>query len=177
MSSLYWLVTGKTVGGLTLYPPRNRLDRETALRIWTENVAWFLNEVGRKGRIANGQLADLAVLDRDYFNRPEDDIQDIVSSLTVVGGKIVHGDASFSRLSPALPAPMPDWSPAGTFGGYHGRSQHAVNHNVGLARSSCSCASACNIHGHSHDRAWMQAAPTNDLRAFWGALGCSCWAF
>jgi predicted amidohydrolase YtcJ len=135
--SLYWLVTGKTVGGLTLYPPRNRLDRESALRMWTENVAWFSNEVGRKGKIAKGQLADLAVLDRDYFNCPEDDIQDIVSSLTVVGGKIVHGDASFSKLSPPLPAPMPDWSPAGTFGGYHGRSQHAANRNVELARSSC----------------------------------------
>ncbi len=41
--SLAWLVTGKTVGGLRLYPERNCLDRETALRMWTENVAWFSN--------------------------------------------------------------------------------------------------------------------------------------
>lgn len=33
--SLAWLVTGKTVGGLTLYPARNRLDREQALDLWT----------------------------------------------------------------------------------------------------------------------------------------------
>src|SRR6516165_9927788 len=41
--SLAWLVTGMTVGGLRLYPHRNCLDRETALRMWTENVTWFSN--------------------------------------------------------------------------------------------------------------------------------------
>jgi len=39
--SLSWLVTGKTLGGLTLYPAANRLDRETALRLWTEANTWF----------------------------------------------------------------------------------------------------------------------------------------
>ena len=34
--SLSWLVTGQTIGGLSLYPAANRLDRETALRLWTE---------------------------------------------------------------------------------------------------------------------------------------------
>ena len=33
-------------------------DRETALRMWTENVTWFSNEEGKKGRIEAGQLAD-----------------------------------------------------------------------------------------------------------------------
>ncbi|HIH2622992.1 TPA: amidohydrolase family protein, partial [Burkholderia cenocepacia] len=49
--SLAWLVTGKTVGGLRMYPQRNLLDRETALRMWTEYVTWFSNEEGKKGRI------------------------------------------------------------------------------------------------------------------------------
>ena len=49
--SLAWFVTGKTVAGLRLYPQRNCLDRETALRMWTENVTWFSNEEGKKGRI------------------------------------------------------------------------------------------------------------------------------
>ena len=48
--SLSWLVTGKTVGGLTLYPARNRLDRETALRLWTEANTWFSNEARQEGR-------------------------------------------------------------------------------------------------------------------------------
>src|SRR5437868_6427842 len=70
--SLAWLVTGKTVGGTRLYPQRNLLDRETALRMWTEYVTWFSNEVGKKGRIAVGQLADLMVPDRDFFTCAED---------------------------------------------------------------------------------------------------------
>ena len=49
--SLSWLVTGKTLGGLTLYPSANRLDRETALRLWTEANTWFSNEEGKKGQI------------------------------------------------------------------------------------------------------------------------------
>jgi predicted amidohydrolase YtcJ len=57
--SIAWLVTGKTVGGLQIYPRQNCLDRETALRMWTENVTWFCNEVDRKGRIQVGQFADL----------------------------------------------------------------------------------------------------------------------
>ena len=59
---LSWLVTGRTVGGLRLYPESNLLDRETALRMWTEYPNWFSNSEGHKGQIAVGQLADLAVL-------------------------------------------------------------------------------------------------------------------
>ncbi len=91
--SLAWLVTGKTVGGLRLYPERSCLDRETALRMWTENVAWFSNEEGKKGRIEVGYLADLIVPDRDYFSCPESEIPEITAHLTVVGGKIVYGAA------------------------------------------------------------------------------------
>ena len=54
--SLAWLITGMTVGGLRIYPERNCLDRETALRMWTENVTWFSNEEGRKGRIEVASL-------------------------------------------------------------------------------------------------------------------------
>jgi len=33
--SLYWLVTGKTVGGTSLYPELNRMSRMEALRLYT----------------------------------------------------------------------------------------------------------------------------------------------
>src|SRR5499427_2477956 len=116
--SLSWLVTGRTVGGLRLYPARNRLDRETALRMWTENVTWFSNEEGKKGRIEVGQLADLIVPDRDYFSCPEDQIADTTSDLTIVGGKVVYGAGDFAALDDGGPPPaMPDWSPARAFGG------------------------------------------------------------
>ena len=117
--SLAWLVTGKTVGGLRIYPQRNCLDRETALRMWTENVTWFSNEEGKKGRIEVGQLADLIVPDRDYFACAEDEIADTTSELTMVGGKVVYGAGDFARLDDAPPPPaMPDWSPVRSFGGY-----------------------------------------------------------
>jgi predicted amidohydrolase YtcJ len=116
--SLAWLVTGKTVAGLSLYPRRNCLDRETALRMWTENVTWFSNEEGKKGRIAPGQFADLMVPDRDYFSCAEDEIADTTADLTMVGGKIVYGSGDFGSLDDSAPPPaMPDWSPVRSFGG------------------------------------------------------------
>jgi hypothetical protein len=82
--SLAWLVTGKTVGGLRLYLQHKCLDRETALRMWTDKVTWFSNEQGKKGRLEVGQLADLIVPDRDYFACAEDEIADTTSDLTIV---------------------------------------------------------------------------------------------
>ena len=73
-----------TVGDLRLYPQRNCLDRETALRMWTENVTWFSNEEGKKGRIEVGQFADLIVPDRDFLSCAEDEIADTMSELTIV---------------------------------------------------------------------------------------------
>jgi hypothetical protein len=103
--SLSWLITGKTVGGLQLTPQRNCLDRETALRMWTENVTWFSNEVGKKGRIQAGQLADLVVPDRDFFACPESEIADTSALLTVVGGKVVWAAGEFAPLDEAPPPP------------------------------------------------------------------------
>jgi predicted amidohydrolase YtcJ len=173
--SLSWLVTGKTVGGLSIYPAANRLDRETALRLWTEANTWFSTELGKKGQIKTGQLGDLAVLSDDYFSVPEDSIQDITSVLTVLGGKPVHGDAEFKDLAPTLPPPMPDWSPVRSYGAYQQRADSGAVHRHALA--DCGCTNACGIHGHAHAVAWDARVPVSDSRAFWGALGCSCWAF
>jgi len=173
--SLAWLVTGKTVGGLGLYPQANLLDRDTALRLWTEANTWFSSEEGKKGQIMVGQLADLAVLSADYFSIPGDEIADITSVMTVLGGKVVYGEGDFGTLAPALPPPMPDWSPVRHVGGYQSRPAAAAR---ALAVSAaCGCASTCGIHGHAHARAWAADVPVADARGFWGALGCSCWAF
>jgi predicted amidohydrolase YtcJ len=173
--SLAWLVTGKTLGGLQLYPRRNRLDRETALRMWTENVTWFSNEEGNKGNIKVGQLADLAVLDRDYFQVPEGEIQHLQSVLTMVDGKPVYGAEEFAPLAPPPPPAMPDWSPVRTFGGY--QKQPAGSAQMQQLASTCGCEHGCAVHGHDHAHAWAGSAPVSEDRAFWGALGCSCWAF
>ena len=178
--SLAWLVTGKTVAGLRLYPQRNCLDRDTALRMWTENVTWFSNEVGRKGRIEAGQLADLIVPDRDFFACSEDDIADTTSLLTMVGGRIVYAAGAFAALDETPPPAMPDWSPVRTFGGYgawgdQGRGAASKQLRTAVARA-CGCASDCAIHGHDHATAWSAKLPIADLKGFWGALGCACWA-
>jgi predicted amidohydrolase YtcJ len=178
--ALAWLVTGRTVGGLRIYPRRNCLDRQTALRMWTENVTWFSNEEGKKGRIAVGQLADLIVPDRDYFSCPEEEIADTSADLTIVGGKIVYGVSDFARFDEApLPPAMPDWSPVRAFGGYAawGDAETAGKRAVARqAASLCGCANQCDVHGHDHAAAWSSKLPISDLKGFWGALGCACWA-
>lgn len=171
--SLSWLVTGKTVGGLSLYPQANLLDRDAALRLWTEANTWFSTEEGKKGQIKIGQLADLAVLSSDYFSVPGDEIEDIASVLTILGGKVVHGDGNFGPLAPELPPAMPDWSPVRSYGGYQPRPAAATR----TAAAMCGCASACGVHGHGHAKAWGAQVPAADESSFWGALGCSCWAF
>jgi predicted amidohydrolase YtcJ len=178
--SLAWLVTGTTVGGLRIYPQRNCLDRESALRMWTENVTWFSNEEGKKGRIQVGQLADLIVPDRDFFACPEGEIAEITSDLTVVGGRIVYGAGDFKTLDDTAPPPaMPDWSPVRRYGGYGSWAnpdKQAAARVQAQARSLCDCHSHCAVHGHDRTRSWSDAIPASDLRSFWGALGCSCWA-
>jgi predicted amidohydrolase YtcJ len=180
--ALAWLVTGKTVGGMRLHPQHNCLDRETALRMWTENVTWFCNEVGKKGRLAVGQLADMMVPDRDFFACSDEEIASTTSLLTIVGGKVVyaHGDfAAYQDNEP--PAAMPDWSPVRTFGGYgawdgKGSQAGAANAAPILRMAACGCANHCTIHAHRHATAWSSRLPIADLKSFWGALGCSCWA-
>jgi len=178
--SLAWLITGRTVGGMQLYPQQNCLDRETALRMWTENVTWFSNEVGKKGQIAVGQFADLIVPDRDFFACAEDEIADTSALLTIVGGKVVYAAGDFSVLDESAPPPaMPDWSPVRTFGGY-GAWGDAKRTTAGDTQkklaSLCACTHNCNVHGHQHTTAWSSKLPISDLKGFWGALGCSCWA-
>ena len=178
--SLSWLVTGRTVGGMQLYPQRNCLDREAALRMWTENVTWFSNEEGKKGRIEVGQLADLVVPDRDYFACAESEIADTSALLTMVGGKVVWGAGEFAANDETTPpAALPDWSPVRRFGGYGawGDQKGApLARASAVAAAACACASACNVHGHEHAGAWASRIPVGDLKSFWGALGCACWA-
>lgn len=113
---IHWLVSGRGRGGDVMWDEENRLTREEALRQWTAAGAWFSREEGRKGVLAPGQLADLAVLDRDYFACPEEDIPAITSDLTLVGGRIVHAAGAFAVHAPPPLPPLPSWSPVPVFG-------------------------------------------------------------
>jgi len=156
--SLYWLASGRTVGGLPLYDERNRLDRTAALRLYTAGSSWFSGDEGKKGGIAAGQFADLAVLSLDYFSVPEKEIKEIEAVLTIMGGKIVHGNGDFAHLAPPLPPVSPDWSPVAGYGGYYrGSTANAASHK------GCAC--------HTHRKIWSP-----EEARFWG-IGCDCFAF
>src|SRR6266702_4234278 len=165
--SLYWLVTGKTIGGLSLYPEENRLDRAEALKLYTMGSSWFSTEDGKKGALAPGQLADLAVLSADYFSIPDEEIKQLESVLTIVGGKIVYATGEFSKLAPpALPV-SPNWSPVKEYGGY-AKEQHEV---AGASHS----ASCSHIENPATVQTKSHLQVLGDL-GFWG-LGCDCFAF
>ena len=180
-TSLYWLSTGKTVGGLALYPEKNLIDRETALRLYTQANTWFSNEENLKGQIKVGQYADLAVLSADYFDVADEDIRQLTAVLTVVGGSIVYGDSEFSQLAPPLPPAMPDWSPVNYYFGYNKGGGYMKAETAAplhaFAHTHCGCDATCSVHGHAHGRAQSSAVADEEQAGFWGALGCSCWAF
>jgi len=67
-----------------------QITRQEALRVFTRGNSWFLRMEDNIGSIEPGKLADLVVLDRDYFAIPDQEIKKIQSVLTVVDGKIVH---------------------------------------------------------------------------------------
>jgi hypothetical protein len=119
---LHWLVTGKTLGGAKLQGDRNLLDRTEALRLYTSGGAWVSGEEGKKGTLETGKFADLAILSADYFGVPTEQIKDIESVLTMVGGKVVYGSGPFSRLAPPLPPVAQDWLPVGQYGEYYKRT-------------------------------------------------------
>src|SRR6201989_1474859 len=116
--SLYWLVTGRTLGGLQLYPETHRLDRSEALRLYTLGSTWVSSEEKQKGAFVPGQLADLAVLSADYFSVPEEQIKSLESVLTIVGEKPVYASAEFQALSPPPLPVVPEWSPVAYYSGY-----------------------------------------------------------
>jgi predicted amidohydrolase YtcJ len=159
---LAWLVSGRTVAGTRLYSDSNCLDRETALRLWTEGVAWFSAEEGKKGQLQVGQLADLVVPSRDYFHCPVEEIGSISSDLTIVGGRVVYAAGAFASLDPGAPPPMPDWSPVRRFGGYGAWGWH---------KEPTAAASMVSPHRCESRHAGHAAGS-----ALWGAIGCACWA-
>ena len=157
--SLYWLITGKTIGGTALYQEDNRLERMEALRLYTVGSSWFSSEDGKKGSILPGQLADLSVLSADYFSIPEDEIKHLESVLTMVGGKIVYANEPFAKLAPpALPVSL-DWSPVNQYGGYC----RAPSANAGANLDSVKAVSQSRSH------IWHP-------RHLWD-FGCDCFAF
>ncbi|MFO1449539.1 MAG: amidohydrolase [Opitutaceae bacterium] len=192
--SIYWLVSGRTVGGFELYPEENRLSRMEALRLYSVGSAWFSSDQGRKGSIVPGQLADLAVLSEDYFAVPEERIKRIESVLTLLGGKIVHAAEEYADLAPPPLPVMPDWSPARHFGGYGAPKFVRQRESYSAHAVGCACpihqphpvGCRCPSHGFQASdvltRLLRQASGPADRvlgaepGGFFGS-GCDCFAF
>jgi predicted amidohydrolase YtcJ len=134
--SLYWLITGRTVGGLGLYPENNRCDRMEALRLYTVGSSWFSSDDGKKGSIAPGQLADLSVLSADYFSIPEEEIKQLESVLTIVGGEVVYAAKDFANVAPPPLPVSPEWSPVKVYGGYARAAERAATSAQQIAIAS-----------------------------------------
>ena len=158
------------------------LDRETALRMWTENVTWFSNEEGQQGRIEAGQLADLIVPDSDYFAVPEDEIcvPELRPDRRRRARGLRRGRLRAAGRQPAAACHARLVADAHVQGLC--RLGRPRGHRPQLAASgalsqpgACGCGSSCGLHGHRHATAWASAVPASDLRGFFGALGCSCW--
>lgn len=115
--ALYWITTGKTVGGNQVMAEENTLDRTTALRLATHK-GYELIKDEKKGKIEQGYYADLIILDNDYFTVPDEAIKNITSKLTIVDGKVVYGDKDYGGIAPAALPVLPVWSPVKHFGGY-----------------------------------------------------------
>lgn len=86
--AVYALVTRKNKLG-QLVAPQEAISRLEALRAYTVAGTRLTREEGLKGTIEAGKLADLAVLDRDYFAVPEEEIKNVGVEMTVVGGKVM----------------------------------------------------------------------------------------
>ncbi|MER5917881.1 amidohydrolase [Streptomyces sp. NPDC001982] len=130
--ALHWLVSGRTIGDLAIYPPENRVSRETALQMYTQAGAQLTGEQDVKGILAPGYYGDLAILSDDFFTVPEQDIPHIESLLTITGGRIVYAAGEYEGLDEQLPPVSPLWSPVAHFGGY----QTTVKPSISGARQA-----------------------------------------
>lgn len=94
---IYYAVTGINSFGVQVNAGQ-QLTRQEALRIFTRQNAWFLRMEDRIGSLEVGKLADLLVLNRDYFTVPDEGIKAIRPVLTMVGGSVVYDRGDLGPL-------------------------------------------------------------------------------
>jgi predicted amidohydrolase YtcJ len=97
-TSLQWFLDGKTVVGTPIRGPEETPDRLTALKFYTLGSAWFSFDEDVRGSLEVGKLADLAVLSADYLTVPLDEVGNIASVLTLLGGDVVYAAGDFAAL-------------------------------------------------------------------------------
>lgn len=94
-TALQWFLDGKTVAGTPIRGAAETPDRLTALKFYTRGSAWFSFDEDERGSLEVGKLADLAVLSADYLTVPVEQVGDIESVLTLLGGEVVYAAGEF----------------------------------------------------------------------------------
>jgi predicted amidohydrolase YtcJ len=87
--ALHYAATGLNLNGVQINQGQ-QISRQQALHLYTRGNAWYLNREHDLGSIEVGKLADLVVLDKDYFTVGDEEMRRIRPVLTVVGGRVVH---------------------------------------------------------------------------------------
>lgn len=92
MDGIYCAVTRKDLKGFpeSGWLPDQKMSVYDAVYAYTMGGAYASYDEGKKGSIRNGKYADFAVLDKDVFSVPEEEIKDIKVCMTVLDGKVVY---------------------------------------------------------------------------------------
>jgi hypothetical protein len=91
-ASLHVAVTRQTRAGEPAggWLPDQRIKLSEALAAWTRGGAYAEHAEDQKGTLAEGMLADIAVLDRDLVTTPMSELAEMKVKATVVGGRVVY---------------------------------------------------------------------------------------
>lgn len=95
-AAIWWLATGSTLDGAGVRARRHRMSRADAIAAFTRDSAWFTGESAHRGRLLPGYDGDLCVPTLDPFACSDDELRDILSDLTVMGGRITHDSGAFA---------------------------------------------------------------------------------
>jgi predicted amidohydrolase YtcJ len=86
------------VAGTPIRGPEETPDRLAALALYTRGSAWLSFDDDVRGSLEVGKLADLAVLSDDYLTVPVEEVGEIESLLTLLGGEVVYAAGELAAL-------------------------------------------------------------------------------
>ena len=93
-TAMWSMVNRKTDSGQSL-DASQAVSITEALRAYTTLGAFAGREENSKGSLERGKLADVAVLDRNIFSIPSDEIRDVQVDMTIVGGVVRYQRGRF----------------------------------------------------------------------------------
>lgn len=88
--TLWTMATRRERAGNRVLGPGQRLSGADALRLMTREGAWLSFEEHRKGILAPGRFADIAVLSGDPCTIEPEALKGLSCHATIVGGRVVH---------------------------------------------------------------------------------------